>query len=317
MLPNLNKNLRNSQISEMLTTASPLGSFAGPQQPNLQIDHLEPGEYTLQFQIVEPPNDPFPFSTYAIARWKVHGQQIQRIISVFSGAVLGGVAEAVDVQLLDQSNRSLAGHFAPLLAITATGSTLVTLAAPGPATTSIPQNATIYFNSQPGAGYSPTLAVVGAGPGATFNLTTPYTGPPSPPGGGPFWIQSPYKVAVGLSKGTRPPIQQPPVLLTSEDPITVAHGTVGPVGGLLIPQDAGVVSIITSVVPTLAPAVTLVSAANGVVYFATPAGIVGHGYIPGTPQNFYPVPPGSTRVFFGNADGAQDLDFTYQWGIEG
>lgn len=317
MLPNLHTNLLNSQITSMITTGSPLGSFAGPQQPNLQIDHLEPGEYTLQFQIVEPPSDPFPFSTYAIARWKVHGQQIQRIISVFSGAVLGGVAEAVDVQLLDQSNRSLAGHFAPILAITTTGSNSVTLMALGPSTISIPQNATIYFNSQPGVGYSPTLPVVGGVPGTVFTLTTPYTGPNSAPGGGPFWIQSPYKVAVGLSKGTRPPIQQPPVLLTAEDPITVAHNAIGPVGGLAIPQDAGVISIITSVVPEAAPVVPLTSAANGAVFFATPAGIVGHGYIPGAPQSFYPVPPGSTTVFFANCDAAQPLDFTYQWGIEG
>lgn len=317
MPPNLHTNLHHSQITEMITTASPLGSFAGPQQPNLQIDHLEPGEYTLQFQIVEPPNDPFPFSTYAIARWKVRGQQIQRIISVFSGAVLGGVAEAVDVQLLDQSNRSLAGHFAPILAITVPGSNLVTLAAPGPATINIPQNATIYFNSQLGVGYSPVLPVIGGVPGTVFQLTTVYTGPPSPPLGGPFWIQSPYKVAVGLSKGTRPPIQQPPVLLTAEDPITVKAGVVGPVGGLAIPQDAGVISVITSVIPTSAPGVPLTSAANGAVFFVTPTGAIGHGYIPGAPQNFYPVPPGSTRIFFANCDAAQDLDFTFQWGIEG
>ena len=315
MLPNLNTNLFKSQITPMFTTGSPLGSFTGPQQPNLQIDHLQPGEYTLQFQIVEPPDDNFPFSTYAIARWKVQGQQIQRIISVFSGAVLGGVAEAVDVQLLDQSNRSLVGHFAGMLAVLVTGSPQVTLAAMGPATINIPANSVIYFATQPNSGYPLMAPVINGVPGTVFSLTIPYTGPASP--GAPFWIQSPYKVAVALSKGTRPPIQQPPVLLTAEDPVTVVHGAIGPVGGIAIPQDAGVISIITSVIPTLAPVTSLVSAAQGAVYFAMPGGVLQHAYIPGTPQNFYPIPPGSTRIFFSNSDPAQDLDFTYQWGIEG
>lgn len=316
---NLNTNLRKSQITPMFTTGFTLGSFAGPQQPNLQIDHLEPGEYTLQFQVIEAPQDNIPFSTYAIVRWKVHGQQIQRIISIFSGAVLGGVAEAVDVQLLDQSNRSATGHISILQAVLVNGSPIVTLAGLG-GPILIPQNELIFFASQPNIGYSLLSPVTLGVAGTTFELTAPFTGPSTPPfpppGSTPFWLQSPYKIGVSLSKGTRPPIMQPPVLLTTENAVTVTHNSLGPVAGIPIPVDAGVISILTSVRPVLAPNITLVNAAEGYVQFAMPGPVLRHAYIPGTPQNFYPIPPGSNLVFFGNSS-AVSLDFTYQWGIEG
>lgn len=320
MLPNLHTNLLKSQISDMFTTGSPLGSFVGPQQPNLQIDYLQPGEYTLQFQVIEPPLDSLPYSTYAIVRWKIKGQQIQRIISIFSGAVLGGVAEAVDVQILDQSNRSATGHISILQAILVNGSPFVTLAGLG-GPINIPGKELLYFASQPDVGYPLLAPVVNAVPGTVIQLAIPFSGPSTPPlpppGTTPFWPQSPYKIGVALSKGTRPPIMQPPVLLTTENAITIAPASLGPVGGIAIPRDAGVISIITSIRPQLAPLVSLVNAAEGYVQFAAPGPALRHAYIPGTPQNFYPVPPGSEFVFFGNSSAAVTLDFTFQWGIEG
>lgn len=312
------RQVRRAQISDILTTENPLGSFAGNPIPNLQVDNLEAGEYTLQFQVIEPPIDALGYATYAIIRWKVQGQQIQRIISVFSGAVIGGVAQAVDVYLLDQSDRSMTGFHFALTAILVPGSPLVTLAGGG-APINLGPNEQVFFNSQPGVAYGLTGPVVNVGAGGTFTLATPYTGPAAPgPGGTAFWAQSPYKVGVALSKGTRPTIMQPPVLLTSKLAQTIAPATLGPVP-IPVPQDAGVISILTSVLPTLAPAVSLVNAAQGYVNFGQSGGLISHGYIPGTPEEWYPIPPGTVNVFFGNANagGGASLNFTYQWGIEG
>jgi len=309
--------VRKAQISDVITTANPLGSFTGNQIPNLQIDNLEAGEYTLQFQVIEPPIDGLGYATYAIIRWKVQGQQIQRIISVFSGAVIGGVAQAVDVYLLDQSDRSMAGFHFALTAILVPGSPVVVLAGGG-APINLGINEQVFFNSQPGVAYALAQPAVNVAAGQAIVLATPYTGPAAPgPGGSSFWAQCPYKVGVALSKGTRPTIMQPPVLLTSKLAETVTPVSLGV--GVAVPQDAGVISILTSVLPTLAPNVSLANAAQGFVSFGLAGGLISHGYIPGTPQEWYPIPPGTERVFFGNAIGAggPSLNFTWQWGIEG
>ncbi len=77
--------------------------------------------------------------------------------------------------------------------------------------------------------------------------------------------------------------------------------------------------MLTSVVPTLAPGISLVNAAEGYVTFGQAGGLTSHSYIPGTPEEWYPIPPGTVNVFFGNANlaGGESLNFTYQWGIEG
>lgn len=311
--------VRKAQISELATTENALGSFAGSPVPNLQIDHLEAAEYSLQFQVIEPPIDGLGYATYAIIRWKVQGQQIQRIISVFSGAVIGGVAQAVDVYLLDQSDRSMAGFHFALTAILVPGSAVVTLVGGG-APINLTGSQQVFFNSQPGVAYALAQPVVNVSAGGTFLLATPYTGPAAPgPVGSSFWAQAIYKVGVALSKGTRPTIMQPPVLLTSKLARTITPASIGPLGGIPVPQDAGVISILTSVLPTLAPNISLVNADQGYVNFGQAGGLISHGYIPGKPQEWYPIPPGTVDVFFGNANGAggASLDFTYQWGIEG
>jgi hypothetical protein len=319
-LPGMSQ-VRKAQISEVLTTSNTLGSFAGSPIPNLQIDNLEAGEYSLQFQVIEPPIDGLGHATYAIIRWKVQGQQIQRIISVSSGAVIGGVAQAVDVYLLDQSDRSNTGFRFGVNAILVPGSPIVTLVGGAPGFFSLPGNELVFFASQPNIGYalaSPVVNIVS--PGGTFLLANPYTGPAAPgPVGSVFWTQVPYKVGVALSKGTRPTIMQPPVLLTNKLSVTIPPASLGPIAGIPIPQDAGVISLLTSVLPQLAPNISLANAAEGYVMFGQSTGLINHGYIPSAPQEWYPIPPGTVNVFFGNsnAGGGASLNFTYQWGIEG
>lgn len=74
----------------------------GTPIPSLQVNELSPDIYTIQFEGMPPDTD--GFSAYAIINWKIGGQQITRKVSVFSGAAISGVCEAVDVKLVDVSN---------------------------------------------------------------------------------------------------------------------------------------------------------------------------------------------------------------------
>jgi hypothetical protein len=88
-------------------TASQLSPMvAGNSQFQNSIDkaNLEPGTYTLQFGVLDiQKHGSFFFSpiVQAIVTWKIGGQQQRRVISVTSGASLTGVAEGVDVKLVD------------------------------------------------------------------------------------------------------------------------------------------------------------------------------------------------------------------------
>lgn len=109
------KNLIAAQIADMLRTPAS-GSTSGlpapaSQQPSLQKDNLEPGEYTIQFQAF-PPADGLGFAAYAIINWKIAGQQITRKVSVANGISISGIAEAVDVTLFDVS-QVLTVHYPP------------------------------------------------------------------------------------------------------------------------------------------------------------------------------------------------------------
>jgi hypothetical protein len=101
-------NLIAAQIADMTRSAA-MGTLAGlptaigaQQQPSLQQNNLEPGEYTVQFQAF-PPADGLGFAAYAIINWKIAGQQITRKVSVANGVSISGVCEAVDVTLIDVS----------------------------------------------------------------------------------------------------------------------------------------------------------------------------------------------------------------------
>jgi len=102
-----------ASMAPMVRTAAQ-GSTAGlapdgRQIPSgLQVGCLEPGEYTIQFTVL-PPNDGLGFAAYAIIHWKIAGHQHQRIVSVFSGAVITGVCDSVDIKLVDVSQVGVIG----------------------------------------------------------------------------------------------------------------------------------------------------------------------------------------------------------------
>jgi hypothetical protein len=291
--------LIRAQFTDLFTTTNALGSFQGQRLANIQINDLEPGEYTIQFQVVEPTVDGLGSATYAIIRWKVGGQQIQRIVSVFAGAVISGVAEAVDVQLLDQSGRGTT-NFVPTATLV-NGSNVVPLT--GNVTLGV--NEEVVFTSQPTVSYG----VLGPVNGNLLILSSPYTGVGG--AGITFFANSHYKVGVSLSKGTRPTIMQPPVLLTQ-----VAQ-TVAPGAGFvfLVPEETGIISTLITVTTTAPVAQT--EAANGIVRFANVSGNVLSAYIPQGFSSWYPVPADTRLMAFVNNSTTQPLDFSLQWGIEG
>jgi hypothetical protein len=101
-----------SALSNMVRTTAQ-GSAAnglplGNPVTSLQADKMEPNVYTLQFTVI-PPGDGKGFAAYGIVNWKVSGQQITRKVSVFSGSVISGVAEAVDVKIVDVSQIGVPG----------------------------------------------------------------------------------------------------------------------------------------------------------------------------------------------------------------
>jgi len=294
-----NMNLTASQITILTTSRNALGSFEGQLLNNVQQDDLEPGEYTIQFQIVEPVVDGSGSATYAYVFWKVDGQQIQRIISVFSGSAISGVANSVHVQLLDQSDRAN-HHFTGLVGPT-NGSPIVTTAQPQ----TLARDEIIYFTSQPDLGYqilAPTINVNG------FQLLTPFTGPT---GATTAYGVTSYKVAVALSKGTRAATMQPPVLLTQES-VDVLSGAQT---NIPFPPDAGIISVLATVIVNGANIQS--ESVNGTIMFFDANGNLLAAFIPSSFPMWYPVPPGSEQVVFSNFSATQTLTFSIQWGIEG
>lgn len=293
--------LVRSHITDLFTTGNALGSFAGQRLPNIQVNDLEPGEYTIQFQVVEPTIDGLDSSTYAIIRWKVGGQQIQRIVSVYSGAVISGVAEAVDVQLLDQSGRG--SHNFVQTATVVNGSNTVVLSA----NITLGSDEEVIFSTQPTVPYG----VLGPVSGNVLTLTSPYTGVGG--AGVTFFANSHYKVGVSLSKGTRPTIMQPPVLLT-QGVVTVPLSSLS--APIFIPADAGIISALITVTVNAVPGTGEAEAANGVVTFGSNTLALAE-YIPNSFPMWFPVPPGTKGFFFVNQSAAEALNFSLQWGIEG
>ena len=302
-------NLTQSAITTVITTTNALGTFAGQRLPNLQINRLEPGEYTIQFSLVEPVIDGLASATYAYVDWKVDGQQLQRIVSVYSGAAISGVAEAVDIHLLDQSNRGVNKLVGVLNVVN--GSFTVTTSAP----VTLAANEIIYFSSQSTVGYSLAAGVSNATTFSVYQIDPvtkqklPYTGPNGINVDG-VCIAT-YKVGVTLSKGTRPTTMQPPVLYTVPT-VEVTSSSVSPV---TIPTDAGIISVlITAIVEGFNPQA---EAANGVAEFADPSSnLLGSYIVNGFPM-WYPVPPGSTSLVLLNNSTTKTLEFSVQWGIEG
>ncbi len=291
--------LTKAQIAELTTTSNPLGSFSGDRAPSLQQDDLEPGEYTLQFQIVEPPIDSLGFATYAYIVWKIRGQQISRIISVFNGSAISGVADSVHVQLLDQSGRGevfLDGTFS-----VTNGSANVTSSA----SHALKPGQLIQFSSQPGVFYT----VPNGMNGTSAVLDRAYTGTTN--AAADAFTLSIYKVAVALSRGTRATTMQPPVLFTQNEKNAAPGGNLT----VLFPLDAGIISVLATVIVNGNN--TQEEAANGTLSFFDDNGNTLTAFIPSSFPAWYPVPPGSVSMVFSNHSGEETLNFSYQWGIEG
>lgn len=293
------KNLVRSQITELLTTRNLLGSFEGDKIPNLQQDNLEPGEYTLQFQVIEPPIDGLGFATYAYIVWKVAGQQNSRIVSVFNGSAVSGVADSVHVQLLDQSSRgpvSLVGTFAVT-------NGLPTFTATNPQV--LKSGEIIIFSNQPTVQYQ----VPNGMNGVNGVLDRPFTGATA--GAVTAYALSKYKVGVTLSRGTRPTTMQPPVLLIRPSALVAATGFLDIP---FPPDDAGVLSLFATVTTVITPQA---ATANGAIRILDAAGSILAGFNPSQVSTWYPIPPGARTLRLINDDLVQDLIFSIQWGIEG
>lgn len=292
-----------SQFTNMVTTQNALGSFKGNLLQNLQQDQLDPGVYTIQFQILDRPTDGLGLGAYAFIFWRVQGQSIERVINVFNGAAISGPCNSVHVQLLDQSGRGPLSAFLGTFSV-ANGSANVT----STIAQTIQPGEQIQFNSQPGVFYT-----VGSWSGKNGLLTQAYTGTTSALASA-FAITK-YKIAATLSRGTRPTIMQPPVLLTENQVLVDISGqTVIQVP----PANAGVVSAIITVSVAGPFGTAQTEASNGLVQFLDVSGAVLADYLP---QNlgisWYPVPPGTQTVAFVNHSTTKPLNFSIQWGIEG
>ena len=295
------RNLTRSFLSVMKTTTYRLGSFAGNQVPNLQIDQLDPGEYTIEFSVVEPPIDGQDFACYAYVVWKVDGQQIQRIVNVFSGAVISGVAEAVDVYLLDQSARGITSSLPNASVVN--GSPIITYGFP----VTLAKGQVIVFNTAPQRTYTVLNAVTNS---LTVTIDQPYGGPTSGLVGN--YSISDYKVGATLSRGSRPTIMQPPTLAT--DTIAII-ASVGPPQSFNIPQDAGIISVLVTVTAGVG---AQSESLNGWVDFVDLGGslILGN-YVPNYFSGWFPVPVGAATLRMHNESVTATLQFAVQWGIEG
>lgn len=293
-------NLTGAQTTDLVTTSNALGSFNGDRLPNLQPGQLEPGEYTLQFQVIEPPIDGLGFGTYAYITWKVNGQQLNRIVSVFSGTAISGVANAVHVHLQDQSERGsvfLAGTFGVINGLANFTSSIAQ---------TIGNDQQIIFTSQPGVIYN----IPNGMNGTTAVLDRQYSGLTS--GATTAYTISKYKVGVTLSKGTRPATMQPPVLLTQGLRNVVPGGILN----VPFPADAGIISVLSTVIVNGANPQS--EAVNGTVSFFDASGLITlAAYVPQSFFGWYPIPPGSVEMVFANHSTTQTLNFSFQWGIEG
>lgn len=290
-------NLTRAQITELQTSTNTLGSFAGDRLPSIQQDNLEPGEYTIQFQVIEPPVDGLGFAAYAYVVWKVGGQQISRIINVFNGSAISSVADSAHVQLQDQSRRGFVS-FSGTFSVT-NGSANITSST----VHTLKSGQLIQFASQPGIFYTVSSGMNGT----TATLSTPYTGTTNAATGA--FALSTYKVAVALSRGTRATTMQPPVLITTNSTGVPANSIT------LIPfplAEAGVISALITVTSAVAA-----EAEKGNAQFLDAAGNVIASYQPNEFSGWYPVPPGSVNLRFINGSTTDTLFFSLQWGIEG
>jgi hypothetical protein len=94
--------ITRSATTPLLTTVAPT-TQKGDKLPNLQCFDMTPGEYSISFTILPPGAPNQAVAAVAYVRWKLAGQQFQRIVSITNGTVLSSRADAVDVAIQDVS----------------------------------------------------------------------------------------------------------------------------------------------------------------------------------------------------------------------
>lgn len=121
--------------------------------------------------------------------------------------------------------------------------------------------------------------------------------------------RDPYLVSIQATKGTRPSIQQPPTLDTPSVSLDA-----GPVvsGDILIPQDAGAVSLFTTV--TAASALT---PEQVTVLIRNQGGIVLREYSPLVNTSWVPLPAGATKLRLRSGVLAPVTNWAMTFGIDG
>lgn len=121
--------------------------------------------------------------------------------------------------------------------------------------------------------------------------------------------RDPYLVSLQASKGTRPSVQQPPTLdgpSISLDPGPVVSADIP------IPQDAGAISLFTTVTAASALAPEQVS-----VLMRNAGGIVIREYSPLVNTEWVPLPPGASRIQLRSGVLAPVTNWALTFGIDG
>src|SRR5208337_3559257 len=260
-----------SGMAQMVRTAAQ-GSVAGlaptgVQIPaGLQVSPLDPGNYTIQFTVL-PPADGLGFAAYAIVNWKTAGHQLTRKVSVFSGAVLSGVCDSVDIFIVDVSQIGVAG-FPPIQPTTILGTIPLSTASLYGAGGSL-AGATLTLNigggpstlTMPVGGYVNVAALL-AGINAQWPNTASSSngflllqGQPLTLGSGTAntllglsgmnstTVPVTYQVGISLSKGTRAANMQPATLMTQLSALPIIPNSDS---NFTIPSDAGVISALVT-----------------------------------------------------------------------
>jgi len=214
---------------------------------SFQIENLPPDVYTIHLAVVNPPAlstaTPFVLSTIADAVFAVDGRQNRRLVSVNQGIRICGQADAISVNIKDNSVPAIAARI-------------------------------------------------------------------------PVCFE--YQVSIAISRGLRPDLSQPPTLAPFD-----ANGLVFPpfemdlaAGTSLsipVPQGVGIISTNTTVWVTPGGGVIPEGAAE-VAYRNN--GTILRVFDPRVAP-WVPIVPGTNEVFIKNNTGAQDIQFSVLFGIDG
>lgn len=106
-----NETVENSDMQKFLTAVTSIVSKTQQSTQQLQTQLPEPGNYTVEFSItniqpVAPAVTVGNITPVATISWALGGVHYERKISVFNGASITGVAEAVTIRVFDETDLS-------------------------------------------------------------------------------------------------------------------------------------------------------------------------------------------------------------------